>query len=46
MDLAFAIIIMLAALGLALFGAVVLVERMLIPWPISQRAPLQGGARE
>ena len=31
MDLAFAIIIMLAALGLALFGAVVLVERMLIP---------------
>jgi len=45
MDLAFAIIIMLAALGLALFGAVVLLEKMLIPWHISQRAPLQGRAR-
>ncbi len=43
MDLAFAIIIMLAALGLALFGAVVIVEKLLIPWHISQRA--QGGAR-
>jgi NitT/TauT family transport system permease protein len=42
MDLAFAIIIMLAALGLALFGAVVLVEKLLIPWHISQRAPVQG----
>jgi NitT/TauT family transport system permease protein len=42
MDLAFAIVIMLAALGLALFGAVVLVEKMLIPWHISQRAPVQG----
>ncbi|MFO1069595.1 MAG: ABC transporter permease [Geminicoccaceae bacterium] len=37
MDLAFAIIIMLALLGLALFGAVVLLERWLIPWHISQR---------
>jgi NitT/TauT family transport system permease protein len=42
MDLAFAIIIMQAALGLALFGAVVLVEKMLIPRHISQRAPMQG----
>jgi ABC-type nitrate/sulfonate/bicarbonate transport system permease component len=42
MDLEFAIIIMLAALGLALVGAVVRVERMLIPWHISQRAPLRG----
>lgn len=39
MDLAFAVIIVLAALGLALFGAVVLVERWLIPWHISQRLP-------
>lgn len=38
MDIAFAIIFMLAALGLALFWAVVLVERTLIPWHISQRA--------
>ena len=37
MDIAFAIIITLAALGLALFWAVVLVERALIPWHISQR---------
>jgi NitT/TauT family transport system permease protein len=42
MDLAFAIIIVLALLGLALFGSVVLMERLLIPWHISQRAPLQG----
>ena len=42
MDLAFAIIIVLAMLGLALFGAVALLERLLIPWHISQRAPLQG----
>ena len=38
MNLAFAIIIMLAALGLALFGALVLVEKL----HISQRAPVQG----
>jgi NitT/TauT family transport system permease protein len=37
MDIAFAIMIMLAALGLALFFAVVAVERALIPWHISQR---------
>jgi NitT/TauT family transport system permease protein len=37
MDIAFAIIFMLAALGLALFGVVVLIERALIPWHISQR---------
>lgn len=42
MDLAFAVIVMLAALGLAIFGMVVLVERLLIPWHISQRAPVQG----
>jgi NitT/TauT family transport system permease protein len=44
MDLAFAIIIVLAALGLALFGAVLLAEYLLIPWHISQRSPLQGKA--
>ena len=37
MDLAFAIIIMLAALGLLLFWLVVLAERWLIPWHVSQR---------
>jgi NitT/TauT family transport system permease protein len=42
MDLAFAIIIVLTALGLTLFWAVVLAERALIPWHISQRAPVQG----
>lgn len=42
MDLAFAIIVMLAALGLLLFGLVVLAERALCPWHISQRAPVQG----
>lgn len=42
MDLAFAIIIMLAALGLLLFWLVVLAERALCPWHISQRAPVQG----
>lgn len=39
MDLAFAIIIVLALLGLALFGAVALVERLLLPWHVSQRLP-------
>jgi NitT/TauT family transport system permease protein len=42
MDLAFAIIVMLAALGLLLFWLVVLAERALCPWHISQRAPVQG----
>lgn len=36
-DLAFACIIMLMIIGLTLFYAVVLVERMLIPWHVSQR---------
>jgi len=40
MDLAFAIIIMLAALGLLLFWLVVLAERWLIPWHVSQRTTL------
>ena len=42
MDLAFAIIIVLALLGLALFGCVALIERALIPWHISQRLPPGG----
>jgi NitT/TauT family transport system permease protein len=37
MDLAFAIIVMLAALGLLLFGLVALAERWLVPWHVSQR---------
>jgi NitT/TauT family transport system permease protein len=37
MDLSFAIIIMLAALGLFLFYSVHLVEKLLIPWHVSQR---------
>jgi len=41
MDLAFAIIIMLATLGLLLFWLVVLAERLLIPWHVSQRLPSQ-----
>jgi NitT/TauT family transport system permease protein len=36
-DLAFAGIFFLTLLGLALFGAVTLVERWMIPWHISQR---------
>jgi NitT/TauT family transport system permease protein len=44
-DLAFAVIVVLAALGLAIFGAVILAERWLIPWHVSQRAPFQGVAR-
>jgi NitT/TauT family transport system permease protein len=43
MDIAFAIIIVLAAVGLALFAVVVLIERALIPWHVSQRtAPTAG----
>jgi NitT/TauT family transport system permease protein len=42
MDLAFAIIIVLALLGLALFGVVALIERALIPWHISQQGPSSG----
>jgi NitT/TauT family transport system permease protein len=37
MDLAFAVIAMLAALGLGLFGLVQLIERWQIPWHVSQR---------
>jgi NitT/TauT family transport system permease protein len=37
MDLAFAIIVMLAALGLLLFWLVELAERRLVPWHVSQR---------
>jgi NitT/TauT family transport system permease protein len=36
-DLAFAGIFLLTLLGLALFGAVTLIERLIIPWHISQR---------
>jgi NitT/TauT family transport system permease protein len=36
-DLAFAAIFFLTALGLAMFGAVTFVERLVIPWDISQR---------
>jgi len=42
MDIAFAIIFMLAALGLFVFWIVILAERLLIPWHVSQRLPLQG----
>lgn len=42
MDLAFAIIIMLALLGLALFYIVVLLEKRLIPWHTSQRTSVYG----
>lgn len=36
-DLAFAAIFLLTLLGLAMFGAVTLAERLLVPWHISQR---------
>lgn len=42
MALAFAIIFVLAALGLLLFYLVVVVERRVIPWHVSQRAPVVG----
>jgi NitT/TauT family transport system permease protein len=42
MDIAFAIIFMLAGLGLLVFWIVILAERLLIPWHVSQRAPVQG----
>jgi NitT/TauT family transport system permease protein len=44
MDIAFAALTVLAALGLAIFWAVILAERWLIPWHVSQRAPVQGVA--
>jgi NitT/TauT family transport system permease protein len=43
-DLSFAIIIVLAALGLALFYAVSFIERRLIPWHISQRVVQRKGS--
>jgi len=45
MDIGFAVIFVLAALGLFLFGLVVLAERWLIPWHVSQRvsAHIHGG---
>lgn len=42
MDLAFAIIFMLAALGLLLFYIVLAIEKRVIPWHVSQRAPVVG----
>jgi NitT/TauT family transport system permease protein len=42
MDLAFAIIIMLALLGLLLFYMVVFVEKKMIPWHVSVRTPVHG----
>jgi len=42
MDLAYAIIFMLALLGLLLFYAVVWFEKRIIPWHVSQRAPVVG----
>src|SRR5262245_12190134 len=44
LDIAFAYIFMLAALGLLVFWIVTLAERLLIPWHVSQRAPVQGVA--
>jgi NitT/TauT family transport system permease protein len=42
MDLAFAIIFMLTALGLLLFYIVQLVEKQMIPWHVSQRVSVFG----
>ncbi len=42
MDLAFAIIFMLTALGLSLFYVVQLVEKRMIPWHVSQRVSVFG----
>jgi NitT/TauT family transport system permease protein len=41
-DLAFAIIFMLASLGLVLFYTVMAIERRIIPWHVSQRMPVVG----
>ena len=43
MDLAFAIIVMLALLGLFLYFLVVVFEKLMIPWHVSQRSSAQGG---
>ena len=42
MDLAYAIIFMLAFVGLVLFYIVIFLERRIIPWHVSQRAPTGG----
>jgi len=42
MDLAFAIIFMLAFLGLVLFYVVLAIEKRVIPWHVSQRVPVVG----
>jgi NitT/TauT family transport system permease protein len=42
MDLAFAIIFVLAFIGLALFYLVQTIEKRVIPWHVSQRAPVVG----
>jgi len=42
MDLAYAIIIVLAILGLLLFLVVLMLEKRIIPWHVSQRAPVVG----
>jgi NitT/TauT family transport system permease protein len=42
MDLAIASIIMLTIVGLALYGVVLYAEKRLIPWHVSQRAPIAG----
>ncbi|MBT3747580.1 MAG: ABC transporter permease [Bacteroidetes bacterium] len=43
MDLAFAIIVMLAFLGLVLYFLVVVFEKILTPWHVSQRSSVHGG---
>ena len=40
-SMAFAVIIVLSAMGLVLYGVVELIERLLIPWHVSRR----GGAK-
>lgn len=42
MALAFSIIFVLAALGLVLFYIIVVIEKRVIPWHVSQRAPVVG----
>lgn len=42
MALAFSIIFVLAALGLILFYIIVVIEKRVIPWHVSQRAPVVG----
>jgi NitT/TauT family transport system permease protein len=42
MDVAFAIIVMLAFLGLFLYYLVVVFEKILVPWHVSQRSSVSG----